>query len=319
MTNPDKTIDELINDFAKNPAPAPAPKEPERVAGLTVKEMAELAHRINMRKDMLNGNTRPRLGLAEIGPTERCAMEQSAKDLGCSPKDFEDYNNKVVPYRPGPDAKSYSQGPFAGNFVSYGRAVVAAVPDDIADIVREYLGPKGNHYYLELLNPGMLSEKLAPFGYKVCELTRYYLFRDYDTNHLCLDVSYDIRLLDSDDLDAIDHAAWPHAVCDATYRPTRMAAGAYIDGELVGIAGCTGDCDMLWQIGVDVKESFRGNNIGPTLVKYLAVQMLEEGAEPFCRAASPDFLSAKMASECGFAPAWVELTIKPAEFIKNQN
>ena len=317
MTNPDKTIDELIDGFAKDGAETS--REPKKTAGLTVKEMAELANRITTRRDMLNNNAGPRMGLAEIGPTERCAMEQSAKDLGCSPKDFEGYKNVVVPYRPGPDAKSYSWGPFAGNFVSYGRAVVAAVPDDIIDTVREYLGPKGNHYYLELLNPGMLSEKLAPFGYKVCELTRYYLFRDYDTNHLCPDVNYDIRLLDSDDLDAIDHAKWPHAVCDDPDRSTCMAAGAYIDGELVGIAGCTGDCDMLWQIGVDVKESFRSNNIGPTLVKYLAAQMLEEGAEPFCCAASSDFLSAKLASKCGFAPAWVELAIKSDEFAKNQN
>lgn len=76
---------------------------------------------------------------------------------------------------------------------------------------------------------------------------------------------------------------------------------------------------MLWQVGVNVKESFRGNNIGPTLVKYLAVQMLEEGAEPFCHATSSDFLSAKLVNKCGFAPAWVELTIKSDEFAKNQN
>ena len=69
----------------------------------------------------------------------RIAMEQSAADLGCKAEDFLSDKNVIVPLNIGPDAKVYYKLPIGCNFVSYGNNVVAAVTDELADIVSEYV------------------------------------------------------------------------------------------------------------------------------------------------------------------------------------
>ena len=36
-----------------------------------------------------------------------------------------------------------------------------------------------------------------------------------------------------------------------------LAVGAYDNGKLIGLAGCSADCEMMYQIGVDVLPEYR--------------------------------------------------------------
>lgn len=45
---------------------------------------------------------------------------------------------------------------------------------------------------------------------------------------------------------------WSNALCEKRKRLDVLAVGAY-DGEtLIGLAGCSADCEEMWQIGIDV-------------------------------------------------------------------
>ena len=69
----------------------------------------------------------------------RIAMEQSAADIGCKAEDFLSDKNVIVPLKLCPNAKRYYKLPIGANFISYGSNVVAAVTDEVADIVNEYV------------------------------------------------------------------------------------------------------------------------------------------------------------------------------------
>ena len=69
----------------------------------------------------------------------RIAMEQSAADIGCEAEDFLSDKNVIVPLKLCPNAKRYYKRPIGAIFISYGSSVVAAVTDEVKDIVSEYI------------------------------------------------------------------------------------------------------------------------------------------------------------------------------------
>ena len=88
---------------------------------------------------------------------------------------------------------------------------------------------------------------------------------------------------------------------------------------LVFSRGCSADCDTMWQIGVDVLPEYRRQGIASAVTSLLAVEILNRGKVPFYCAAWSNLKSVRNAVRCGFRPAWVELTVKPREFVDGMN
>ena len=93
-----------------------------------------------------------------------------------------------------------------------------------------------------------------------------------------------------------------------------IGAGAFRNGQLIGLAGASADCDSMYQIGIDVLPEHRRKGIGSALTSRLALEILKRGKVPFYCAAWSNIRSVRNAIDSGFRPAWVELTVKPAGF-----
>ena len=95
--------------------------------------------------------------------------------------------------------------------------------------------------------------------------------------------------------------------------------GAYTQGKLIGLAGCSADCDTMWQIGVDVLPEYRRNGIAAALTSHLAVEIMKRDKVPFYCSAWSNIRSARNAIKSGFIPAWVEMTAKPRSIVDEMN
>ncbi len=98
-----------------------------------------------------------------------------------------------------------------------------------------------------------------------------------------------------------------------------LGVGAYDCGKLVGLAGCSADCETMWQIGVDVLPKYRRQGIAAALTSRLAVEILNRGKVPFYCSAWSNIRSVRNAIKSGFLPAWVEMTAKPKEIVDQMN
>lgn len=96
-----------------------------------------------------------------------------------------------------------------------------------------------------------------------------------------------------------------------------LAVGAYDKGKLVGLAGCSADCDTMWQIGVDVLPEYRRQRIATVLTNRLAKEILQRGKVPFYCAAWSNIKSVRNAIRSGFRPGWVEMTAKKIEYVQD--
>ena len=98
-----------------------------------------------------------------------------------------------------------------------------------------------------------------------------------------------------------------------------LAVGAFDKGKLIGLAGASKDCEMMYQIGVDVLPAYRRNGVASAVTSRLALEILNLGKVPFYCAAWSNIKSVRNAIKSGFRPAWVELTARSFDFVEKMN
>ncbi len=241
------------------------------------------------------------------------ALQQSAYDCNCAPGDFLSPENKIVLSQPSEKARAYLSLPLECDLVSYGSNIVAQVSPRTRETVAWYIGKYDVPRCFETPNLLILNEKLAQFGQKICFMAEYFL---PDVNALrALPCGYELKLLHPQDFEPYYTDQWSNALCSHRKHLDVLAVGAFDDGRLVGLAGCSADCETMYQIGVDVLPEYRRKGIASALTSRLAVEILKLGKVPFYCAAWSNIRSVRNAIKCGFRPAWVALTAKSSEFV----
>lgn len=239
------------------------------------------------------------------------ALQQQAYDSNCTPDDFLREQNLVVLSRAHEKARSYLKLPFFCDFVSYGNNIVASVSSEIQDFVSDYLAREmaaNRTSYESFLTPRLhlLTEEFRRYGKMTCFMAEYFL-PDVDLLKP-LPCTYEIRLLTPPEFAHLYHGPWRNAVCEERKHLDVLAVAAYDEDQLIGLAGCSADCDTMWQIGIDVLPAYRRQHIACALTSRLAIEILSRGKVPFYCAAWSNLRSVRNAIKSGFRPAWVELT-----------
>ena len=128
--------------------------------------------------------------------------------------------------------------------------------------------------------------------------------------------AYELKVMEAPEFAQLYLPEWKNALCADRKHLDRLAVGAFDRGELIGLAGCSADCDTMWQIGVDVLPAYRKQGIASALTNRLARETFERGLVPFYCAAWSNVKSVKNAIRSGFRPGWVEATAKRDDYIE---
>lgn len=245
------------------------------------------------------------------------AMEQSALDINCNASDFLCDHHVVVCSGVGKYARKYYKEPIACNLVSYGNNIVASVRDEYKEMIEEYINRYEFYHCFETPNMHWLNEGMSKKGQKVCFMAEYYL---PDVEKLyALPCGCELKVLDPSDFSDLYQPEWGNALCEDRRELDVLGVGAYHFGKLIGLAGCSADCETMWQIGVDVLPEFRRQGIAAALTSTLAVEILKRGRVPFYCSAWSNIRSVRNAIKSGFLPAWVEMTVKPSDLVDEMN
>ena len=247
----------------------------------------------------------------------RIAVQQSATDLGCRAEDFFKEENVMVRSAANEGARRYLKLPFDCDLVSYGSNIVASVSEEAEPAVAAYIGKYPFYHCFETPNLHALDDALQPLGLRSCFMAEYFL-PDADILKP-LPCRYETRLLTPEDFGGLYLPQWSNALCAARPHLDVLAVGAYDSGELIGLAGCSADCDTMWQIGIDVLPPYRRQGVACALTSRLAAECLARSKVPFYCAAWSNIRSVRNAIKSGFRPAWVELTVKPAATVAGMN
>jgi len=245
------------------------------------------------------------------------AMQQSAFDANCEAGDFTRGENVITISKENPLARKYLKLPHVCNLISYGNNIVATISEEYREIVEQYINKYPVEHCFETPNMHVLNDAFQKYGYRVCFMAEYFL---PDLQVLReLPCEYELRVLEAEDFKDLYKPEWSNALCEKRKELDVLGVGAYHEGELIGLAACSADCDTMWQIGVDVLPAYRRKGIASAMTSKLAMEILERGKVPFYCCAWSNVKSARNAIKSGFRPAWVEMTVKPAELVEEMN
>lgn len=247
----------------------------------------------------------------------RIAMRQSAVDSGCRACDFLDSDNKTVISQKNAGARKYLELPFYCDLTSYGSNIVASVSENLIGIVQSYIHKYPVEHCFETPNLLALMEKLQPYDLNICFMAEYFLPDMRAIKPLSCD--YELKLLRPVDFAGCYLPQWGNALCEKRKQLDVLAVGAFDGSEMIGLAGCSQDCDTMWQIGIDVLPNYRRLGVASALTSTLAVEILKRNRVPFYCSAWSNIKSVNNAIKSGFRPAWVQVTAKKNDFIADMN
>lgn len=247
----------------------------------------------------------------------RIAKEQSAIDLNCKPDDFDRHDPVIVSAGVSAQARKYLKQPFACHMVTYGSNIIASVSAEFADAARTYLAKYPPEHCFEPPHLHALEQAAAPLGYACGMLSEYWL---PDVTQLQkLECQFRTKLLLHEDFSPFYTDEWANALCKKRAELDVLGVGAYDGEKLIGLAGCSADCEEMWQIGVDVLPAYRRKGIAAALTSRLAAEILARNKVPFYCCAWCNLASARNAVRSGFHPAWAEAELQKLEHIAIMN
>lgn len=236
------------------------------------------------------------------------AINQSAIDLSCEPEHLLNGKETVVISKASSKASAFLDLPLPLSILSFGSGIVASCCEELRDIAQDYISTRS--WYECFSHSGLicLEQKLRPLGYCVkYEAVRFLPDSDSIPELSC---KYEIRRLEQKDFADLYREEWSNALCEKRKNLDIIGFGAYDSGKLAALAGCSADCENMYQIGIDVLPEYRRNGIASCLTSRLAKAVIDVGKVPFYSAVWSNLPSVRNAVRCGFKPAWVAIDCK---------
>ena len=239
----------------------------------------------------------------------RLVRKVLAADYACDEKYLDMDGVHVFPAREMPGRRRYPvpEKPFSA--ATLGTGVVVSCSDDRLAWVEENLGGMSRDQVFSAPALLRLQELVSDDDQEIMDEMAAVVtpggFRPAPVPE-----GVEMTIVEEDGLaDLLRFEGFPNAL-DYTPRPGRPTMAATVarhDGDIVGMAGVSADCDEMWQIGIDVIAGHRVQGVGKALVSRLTEWVFARGRLPFYDAATSNIASRRLAAALGYWPAWTEI------------
>ena len=233
---------------------------------------------------------------------------QLAIEYNCSNNDFDLSENILTIAKNNTDKRHYIDEIFFFQMVTFGDNVVITANECLHEWLKEYIKDKKGHMIFEHNNLIPIDEKLREYNKKLSQT--HHMFLSFKET-LPKEINVKIKWFKTEEIHQFyETKIFPNALCKKydPKRPDVLAVAAYDDDKIIGMAGCSADTPLLWQIGIDVEENYRGKGIGTYLVILLKNKIEKMGKIPFYGTSLSNLPSWGIALNSGFFPTWIEIS-----------
>ena len=102
---------------------------------------------------------------------------------------------------------------------------------------------------------------------KVCDMAKYFL-PDNNRKSKESPCDYEYKGFIPQDFEPYYTEEWKMPYVQERKHLDKLAVGAFDQGKLIGLAGCSADCETMYQIGVDVLPEYRKRGIASAITRY---------------------------------------------------
>lgn len=236
--------------------------------------------------------------------------EQLAIECNCLPNDFNRKENVITLPGLGENRRKFVDKPFFFKMATMGGNAVISADKCLHNWLNDFVKDKAGHWLFEHANLREIDKQLSIYDKQLFQT--HHMFLPLGTFNK-FEIETHIKWFEKDEIQQFYQGKeFPNAFCEeyTTDRPDMLAVAA-LDGEkIIGMAGCSADTPLLWQIGIDVKNEYRGKGIGTYLVSLLRDEIIARNKIPYYGTSLSNIFSWKIALNCGFCPAWIDVETK---------
>ena len=236
--------------------------------------------------------------------------KQLAIDLNCGENDFDRFENVITASAANAGRRMYFEEKQFFQMATLGKNAVISSDEILHPFLESFIEGGQGYWLFEQEKLSIIDRELSKYGYKIWSTHHLYLPK-FDVD---LTSNFPVRwFFGRAEIEPFyEGGRFPNALCERYIesRPDLMAVCAYDGDNIMGMAGCSEDAQGWLQIGIDVFPEYRGNGIGTYLTLLLKKEIIERGAVPFYGTSPANVHSQNIALNCGFRPAWVEVSAK---------
>jgi len=226
----------------------------------------------------------------------RIVQSQLATDLNCTSNDLNGKKDSIffTIARENPGRRPFPRSEQHFEMLSMGRSIVISASRDILEIVKPLLNGKDRDEAFSM-----------PFvyGHGLYYLPDLAVIKPVDPP-----VGFLYEMIEQDDIPALyQYEGFRNAIQydDNHPRPDILVMHAKKSNQIVGMAGASNDCSMMWQVGMDVLPECRNVGLAAYLANSLTLEILNRGYVPYYGTSSVNIASQRVAHRAGYYPAWV--------------
>lgn len=239
------------------------------------------------------------------------ATKQLALECHCAPSAFSRSENSLTVPHAHPDRRKFgTELPFF-RMTTMGMGAVISASEQLHPWLAEWIRHKPGPWLFEHPNLQQLEEQLAAYGMRLTQ--SYHMFLPLGEAREIAG-NWPLKWFEQTDIPSLYSPQFPNALCERFLpeRPDMLAVAATDHGKIIGLAGCTADTPLLWQIGIDILPEYRSRGLGTYLVHSLKGEILRRGKIPYYGTSLSALHSWRIALKCGFLPAWIDIESQKA-------
>lgn len=236
--------------------------------------------------------------------------EQLAVEYNCLPDDFTKSNNIVTLPSLNEKRRHFSDKPAFFKMATMGGNAVISADERLHAWLEGFIAGKQGHWLFEHTNLREIESHLGKHDEWLWQSHHMFL-PEKRTAPPSLDIP--VKWFEQDQIhEFYGGGRFPNALCEEfkPERPDVLAVVAYENDKVIGMAGCSADTPLMWQIGIDIDTNYRGQGIGTYLVSLLKEEIMRRGKLPYYGTSLSNLKSWNVALNCGFFPAWVEIVTR---------
>ncbi|HEY7415117.1 MAG TPA: GNAT family N-acetyltransferase [Ktedonobacteraceae bacterium] len=199
------------------------------------------------------------------------------------------------------------------SMVTMGKSVRISCSADWIDWAKKYLGSLTREQLFSASTIAQIQHYVELDRQWIAGPVQKYVCSRDDLKPFFVPEEINVTLVERKDIPSLyEHDQFQHALSNQvqSVRPDVLASVAEHRGNVVGIAGASADCEVMWQIGVDILAEHQGRGIGKALVGTLTRALWKKGIIPYYSTTVSNLQSRQLASSLGYWPAWIELYTK---------
>ena len=230
-----------------------------------------------------------------------------ALEYNCDAEDFDKPENIITTAKDIPGRRIYSKQKEFFSMVTLGKNAVISADERMNPWLEKWSAGKEGIWLFEHAHLMELETELQKYGKSLQQSHHMFLPRPQIVE---VQPGFEVRWFEQEEIGQLyGNPEFSNALCNCfkPERPDVLAVAAMQGEKIIGLAGCSADTKLFWQIGIDVLPHYRGRGIGTTLVQLLKNETFRRGAIPFYGTSLSNLHSWNIAINCGFYPAWVEI------------